>query len=238
MRIAVISDIHGNLSALNAVLDDIEKKGVDSVCCAGDLVGYGPFPNEVIDLLREKHIASVMGNYDYAVGNSRIVCRCRYKDEEAAQIGAASLQWTTENVTGSNREYLRMLPFEIAVGTDNCGVRLIHGSPRRFYEYLDKDLDDRELNKLLFECVADVLVCGHTHIPYARWLAEKLVVNAGSVGKPRGGDPRASYCIIKINGKPEAEICYVEYDIESTARAIIEKGLPAKLADNLRTAAD
>lgn len=235
MKFAVISDAHGNLAALRAVLADIEQKGIDSIFCAGDLVGYGPYPYEVIELIKQKRIPSVMGNWDYTVGNSRIVCRCRYKDEKWAGIGTAAVQWTLENVTEKNKEYLQKLPFELAVGTDATGVRIVHGSPRRNYEYLDKDMDEKALNQLLFECRADAIICGHTHIPYIRKIGDKLLINAGSVGRPKHGDPRASYCIIEINGDIKAEICYTGYDFESTAREIIDRGLPAELADVIRT---
>ncbi len=235
MKIAVISDVHGNLAALQAVLADIEQKGADTVCSAGDLVGYGPFPYEVIGLFKEKRIASVMGNFDYTIGNSRVICRCRYKDEEWARIGEASIKWTLENTTEKNKEFLRQLPFEMAVGTDNYSVRIVHGSPRRNYEYMDLDLAEEKVSRLLFMCQADILVCGHTHIPYVREIGNKLVVNAGSVGQPKHGDPRASYCIIEIDGKARAEVHFVEYDFTSTAAAIIKQGLDARLAEVIRT---
>jgi putative phosphoesterase len=235
MKIAVISDIHGNLAALQAVLKDIETKGVDFIICAGDLVGYGPQPNEVISILRESNISSVMGNYDQAVANSQSSCGCNYTDDELARAGAASLCWTSGILTDESREYLLRLPFELDIGTDNSSVKIVHGSPRRINEYLHQELSDKEVNALLMECTAEVLVCGHTHIPYIKALGGKLLVNAGSVGKPKHGDPRASYCIIEINGCNKAEICYIEYDCESTARKIIETGLPELFAKSIRT---
>ncbi|PKM81654.1 MAG: YfcE family phosphodiesterase [Firmicutes bacterium HGW-Firmicutes-14] len=238
MKIAVISDIHGNLAALQAVLADIEHKGPDYVCCAGDLVGYGPFPNEVINVIRENKIPSVLGNYDDAIGNRRIVCGCDYKDDESAAIGSASIQWTSEQITEENRAFLKDLPFGIDLGTENCGVRVVHGSPRRLNEYLHQELEEKVLNELLVECTAGVIVCGHTHVPYFKHIGGKLLVNAGSVGKPRHGDPRASYSVVEINGTARAKIYYVEYDVESTAGAIIEKGLPEVLAQKIRTGRD
>ena len=234
MRIAVISDIHGNLEALRAVLADIEKREVDMVYCAGDIVGYGPFPNEVIALLQEKSISSVMGNYDDTIGNSRLVCGCDYKDELSARIGALSVQWTADNVTEANRQFLSRLPFEIDIATDNYSVKVVHGSPRRINEYLHRDLSTKEINRILVECTADILVCGHTHIPYERSVGNKLLVNAGSVGKPKHGDPSASYCIIEIHDITSVNIMYVSYDYDITARAIIEKGLPEELAEIIR----
>ncbi len=235
MRIAVISDIHGNVEALRQVLADIGKRGVDSICCAGDIVGYGPFPNEAVQLLRERNIPSVMGNYDDTIGNSRLVCGCDYKDEESARIGAFSVQWTAENVSTENKLYLRQLPFEIDMGTENTRIRIVHGSPRKLNEYLSEDLSDKEINRILMECTADILVCGHTHVPFIKTVGGKLLVNAGSVGKPKHGDPRASYVIIEVNGQSTAEIIFVKYDAELTARAMEEKGLPDGLVDVIRT---
>ena len=235
MRLAVISDIHGNLEALKKVLADIEKRGVDTICCAGDIVGYGPFPNEVIQLLRERKIPSVMGNYDDTIGNSRLICGCDYKDEEAALIGAFSVQWTSENVTAENKLYLKQLPFGIDMGTENAGIRIVHGSPRKLNEYLYESLADKEVNSILMECTADILVCGHTHIPFTRLVGGKLLVNAGSVGKPKHGDPRASYTVIEVNGNSRAEIIFVEYDAASTAKAMAERGMPEGLIAIIRT---
>jgi len=235
MRLAVISDIHGNLEALKQVLADIEKREVDAVCCAGDIVGYGPFPNEVIQLLQGRNIPSVMGNYDDTIGNSRMVCGCDYKDEEAALMGAFSVQWTSENVTAENKLYLKQLPFEVDMGTENASIRIVHGSPRKFNEYLHENLTDKEVNNILMECTADVLVCGHTHIPFIRSVGGKLVVNAGSVGKPIHGDPRSTYAIIEVNSKNTAEIIFVEYDAASTGKAMAERGMPEVLIDIIRT---
>jgi len=113
LKIAVISDIHGNIVALQAVLKDISKRKVDMTYCAGDLVGYAPFPNEVIDLLKENKIPVIMGNYDDAIGNQLFVCGCDYKDEQARALGEKSMTWTKEHVTEENKEYLRNLPVEV-----------------------------------------------------------------------------------------------------------------------------
>lgn len=234
MKIAVFSDVHGNLEALREVLADIGTKGVDTVCCAGDLVGYGPFPNEVVELLRGKGIPSVMGNYDEAIGKNQPVCGCEYRDEEAALTGTSAFQWSLAEVTAANKEYLKRLPFEVDIGTENHGLRIVHGSPRRINEYLYQDMEDKCLNSILFECTADVVICGHTHIPYVKRIGDKLLVNAGSVGRPLHGDPRAAYCIVEINATCMAEVHYVEYDFEVSARAVIETGLPHRLADIIR----
>lgn len=235
MRIAVISDIHGNLAALQAVLEDLPRHDVDTICCGGDLVGYGPFPNEVIALLRSANIPCVMGNYDDAVGNRRITCGCAFPDQDTAGIANRSLEWTGARVSEENREYLKNLPFALDVGTASCSVHIVHGSPRRLNEYLHQEIGEKELNEFLCECTAQVVVCGHTHVPYYKNIAGKLLVNAGSVGQPKHGNPRASYCIIDINGQVGVRIHYLPYDFESTAQAISANGLPEALAQIIRT---
>lgn len=236
MKIAVISDIHSNIGALKAVLYDIEKKQVDAVVCAGDLVGYCPYPNEVIDLIRERKIKCVMGNYDDAIGNSRVVCGCDYSDEKAREIGERSLSWTGEHILPENKEFLRNLPREIYLITKNIKVNIVHGSPRQLNEYLYENINNRYLEELLIESHSDVLICGHTHIPYHKVInRHKHIINAGSVGRPKHGDPQAIYSIVEIDDQVKVTFHKVPYDYESTAAAIISAGLPEEFAAELRT---
>lgn len=236
MRIAVISDIHSNILALKAVLEDIDQRQVDTVVCAGDLVGYAPFPDEVIDLLREKEIICVMGNYDDAVGNARLVCGCDFKDAKAQELGERSIAWTREHVSEENKEFLRNLPTEIHFKAGKYNVKFVHGSPRRLNEYLCEDISDEYLKELLFESNADVLVCGHTHIPYHKTLdSDKHVINAGSVGKPKHGDPQSVYALVEIDKNVKVEFQKVSYEFESVARYIEASGLPREFAENIRS---
>ncbi|MCL6635040.1 MAG: metallophosphatase family protein [Peptococcaceae bacterium] len=236
MRIAVISDIHANIAALEAVLKDIEGRAADALICTGDLVGYAPFPNEVIGLIRERQIACVMGNYDDAIGNYRLICGCDYRDAAAQELGERSIAWTRERVTEENKEFLRNLPAGICLQAGGLNVRFVHGSPRRLNEYLHEDVGDGYLKELLAEARADVLVCGHTHVPYHKRLgAGRHVVNAGSVGKPKHGDPLAVYAVLDLGGEVKVEFRKVQYDYESTARAIEASGLPEEFAGALRT---
>lgn len=236
MKIAVISDIHSNIGALKAVLYDIKKKQVDAVVCAGDLVGYCPYPNEVINLIRERKIKCVMGNYDDAIGNSRVVCGCDYSDEKAREIGERSLSWTGEHVLPENKEFLRKLPREIFLKTNNYNVLIVHGSPRQLNEYLYENIVSRYIEQLMDEAECDVLICGHTHIPYHKVIdRHKHVINAGSVGRPKHGVPHALYSIVEIDDQVKVTFHKVTYDYESTAAAIISAGLPEEFAAELRT---
>lgn len=236
MKIAVISDIHANIGALEAVLKDIDGRQPDAIICAGDLVGYAPFPNEVITLIKEKEITCVLGNYDDAIGNARLVCGCEYKDAKARELGERSIAWTREHTTEENKEFLRNLPTEIHFKAGKYAVKFVHGSPRRLNEYLCEDISDEYLKELLAESKAEVLICGHTHIPYHKRLGDgKHVINAGSVGKPKHGDPQAVYALIEISKTVQVDFRKVPYDFESAARAVETSGLPEDFAANLRT---
>ena len=139
MRIAAFSDIHGNLHALQAVLADIDQQNVDRLFCLGDLVGYGAYPNEVIELIRARDIPTIMGNYDDGVGFDRDECGCAYTDPEMRRLGDLSLAWTKEHVTPENKAFLRSLLPNIRLNVDGKRLQLVHGSPRRINEYLYED---------------------------------------------------------------------------------------------------
>lgn len=229
MKIAVISDIHSNIYALDAVLSDIETKDVDMTVCTGDLVGYGTRPNEVIETLKKNKILTIMGNYDDAIGNLKIVCGCDYPDPKDAEKASLSMHFTSQTTKVENKKYLRNLPKELIFNFDNKTIRFVHGSTRLINEYLKEN--SKEADEVMSELVEDILVCGHTHIPYAKYYGEKLLVNAGSVGKPKTGNPNANYVIIDIKNEDEiaktsssveVEIIQVKYDFEKIAKEIEE----------------
>ncbi|CEQ16500.1 metallophosphoesterase family protein [Paraclostridium sordellii] len=234
MRIATISDIHSNLYALNEVLADIEKRNVDMVVCTGDLVGYATRPNEVIETLRKNKILTIMGNYDEAIGNFKIICGCDYPDPKDAEKASLSMKFTSEETTDENRAYLRNLPKEAVISFNNKTIRFVHGSTRRINEYLKEN--SREADEVMNNLDEDILVCGHTHIPYVKYYGEKLLVNAGSVGKSKTGSPNANYVIIDIiDSIVEVEIIEVFYDFEKVAKEIEEnKILPNGFARLIR----
>ena len=229
MRIAVISDIHSNIYALNEVLADIKNRHVDLTVCTGDLVGYATRPNEVIETLKEEKILTIMGNYDEAIGNFKIICGCDYPDPKDAEKAALSMHFTGQETTLENKAYLRNLPKEAAFTFNNKTIRFVHGSTRVINEYLKEN--SKEAEEVMGELFEDILVCGHTHIPYAKYYGEKLLVNAGSVGKPKTNTPDANYVIIDIKNEDEigqressvkVEIIEVAYDAEKMAREIEE----------------
>jgi len=235
VRLAVFSDVHGNLQGLEAVLADIARRGADLVWCGGDLVGYGANPGEVVDRIRELGIPTVMGNYDDAMGYSRIVCGCDYKDEAAAERGARSIAWTREHTTEAQKAFLRNLPYQIQREIEGHRVVLVHGSPARLNEYLFEDLPDEVFAAHLESTRADVLLFGHTHKPFHKVLNGRHLVNTGSAGKPKHGDPNATYALLDLKpGAVQVEIVEVPYDYEAAARAIEATDLPPEFAQMLR----
>jgi len=234
--LAFISDIHGNVVALRSVLADIEARGVERVYCLGDLVGYGPDPEGVIGLIRDAEIPCIMGNYDDGVGFDRGDCGCYYADDAARAVGDASYRFTVGAVSPGGKAWLRSLPRELHVEAGGHRLHLVHGSPRRINEYLLTDRDPRTFERLAVAEDADVLVFGHTHAPWHREYGGVHFVNVGSVGRPKDGDPRAAYTLLRLEpGRVDAETVRVAYDAEDTALAALAAGLPAGLAESFRT---
>ncbi|MBC7294700.1 MAG: metallophosphoesterase family protein [Thermoleophilia bacterium] len=200
--VAFISDIHGNSEALEAVLADIQTRQIAAVYCLGDLVGYGPNPNGVIDLVRQMEIPTILGNSDDDIAWERSDCGCYFPDERAKRLGEASYQFTVREVTPENKAYLRALPREKHLFVNGWRLHLVHGSPRRLNEYLLPDRPERSFWRLASNEEDDVLVFGHTHQSWHRWFGRVLFVNVGSVGKPRDGDPRAAYTLLNLKREP------------------------------------
>ncbi len=234
-KLALISDIHGNNLAFQAVLDDSKRRGAEALYCLGDLVGYAPFPNEVVDIIRQEGIPTVMGNYDDGVGFDRFVCGCDFPDEEALRDGEQSLAWTKAHTTGDNKSFLSNLPKEIQLEEEGLHILLVHGSPRALNEYVLEDTPEETMDAILQGTNADVLCVGHTHKPFYRFFKGHWIINTGSVGRPKHGDPDALYCLLTIGDQLQIEFLKVPYDTEAVAGAIIAAGLPAAFADQVRT---
>jgi predicted phosphodiesterase len=237
-RITIFGDIHGNIAALDAVLADMDARGLDKPYCLGDLVGYGTFPNEVIETIRARDIPTIMGNYDQGVGSDSDDCGCAYKTAEAQALGERSIAWSNAHTTAANKAYLRGLTASIPLTLGDLRLLLVHGSPRRVNEYLYEERPDHSFERLLDQSQVDVLVCGHTHLPYHKILPSgRHIINAGSVGKPKDGDPRACYVALAANGADLlVDFIHVPYDVEAMARAIEATAMPDEFAAMLRTA--
>jgi putative phosphoesterase len=236
-RLTIFGDIHGNLPALQATLTDMERRGLDNLYCLGDLVGYGTFPNEVIDIIRKREIPTIVGNYDQGVGNNSDDCGCAYRTPEAKLLGERSIAWTNAHTTDDNKAFLRTLVDCIPLELGALRILLVHGSPRKINEYLYEDRPDKSFERILVDVDVDILVCGHTHLPYHKILPSgRHIINAGSVGKPKDNDSRAGYITLAAEGKSlDVEFIRVAYDVEQAAQAIEATDMPHEFAAMLRS---
>jgi putative phosphoesterase len=237
LQVAVITDIHANLPAFESVLELIDGEEVDRLYCGGDLVGYGPHPNEVCDLIEEREIPTIYGNYDYAIARDLEDCGCAYVNSHDREIGQQSVAWTLSHTGERAKDFMRGLPFDMRFVLGSRRVRVVHGSPRKVNEYLFEDKPARTFERIAGQSDCDVLVFGHTHKPWIREYGGVLFVNCGSVGKPKDGDPRAAFALLTSNGhNVEVAIRKVDYPAGLVADEVREVGLPGELADKLVTA--
>jgi len=256
MKIALFSDIHANLPALEACLADIEKNRPDAIYCLGDLVGYNIWPNEVINEIRKRGIPTIAGNYDHGIGRTSDECGCAYKTDEEKAMGKVSISYTNEIVRPEERAYLRTLPAHIRVefqlNEDKLNLMLVHGSPRKINEYLFEDREEKSLLRIMEQADADIMCFGHTHKPYHRILPSEATdnthyrhaINIGSVGKPKDGNPQGCYVLLSINDNSnihdrstvQVEFVRFDYDVEKAAQAVENSPLPNQYADMLRKA--
>ncbi|SEP25336.1 metallophosphoesterase [Mucilaginibacter sp. OK283] len=244
MRIALFSDIHANLPAFEALLADLDKRQADAVYCLGDLVGYNVWPNEVIAQIRKRGIATLAGNHDL---KPKKIITTPQSLTEPGKSHAYHL------IDDENRKYLAALPAHIRLEFNPPGgplnMVLAHGSTRSVDEYVLEDLDEDYVLEMMEEANADILCVGHSHKPYHRVITtsnqkSKHVINIGSAGKPKDGNPDACYVILTLNeastvldkNSIEAAFIRVPYDVEKAAAAIEKSPLPDEFADRLRRA--
>ena len=235
MIFAVISDIHSNMHALQAVFDDIEKRGVEHVYCLGDVVAYAAYPNEVIEELIHRGIKTVQGNCDHRIGEELPTARHDFPDDESARLAGIFNDWTIEVMSDTNKQWLAGLPKELRFMADDLSVLMVHGSPRRINEGLHKHMTDAEMLAATGREDFDILLCGHTHVPYHRVIQGRDYINPGSVGKPKHGSGRPLYSIVEVAGT-QVVVTNVEvpYNIEEAAKAIIDVGMPEHFARDLK----
>lgn len=255
MKIALFSDIHSNLPALESFFEDLDKRETDMIYCLGDLVGYNIWPNEVIEEIRKRKIPTIAGNYDFGIGRNSDECGCAYKTEEEKANGAVSISLTNELIDEKNRIYLKDLPahlrLEFQLNETRLTLLMVHGSPRKINEYLFEDRTENSLLRIMEDAGADIMCFGHTHKPYHRVLNSgdeenphyRHAINLGSIGKPKDGDPRGCYVVLEINEASSVkeldsikpDFIRFSYDVEKAAAAIENSRLPNAYAQNLRT---
>jgi predicted phosphodiesterase len=246
MKYAFISDIHANLPALEAVLAAIGRRGdIDATYHLGDLVGYAPWPNEVVERLAGARIEGISGNYDSTVATDYKHCGCRYEDPRQEELSHASYAWTRAHVSPKTKSLLGALPFRMdlrPLGGHVAGptLTLVHGTPLNNVTYWTEDRPDSFCTKMAEAAGAragDLIAFGHTHLPWHRMVSGVHFLNTGSVGRPKDGDWRAGFAVVEVDasGALEVEFVRVEYDVDAAADAIRRSDLPDDFAEFLRT---
>lgn len=235
MKIGILGDIHGNLEALQVAYAEAVSRGAERIYHLGDTGGYAPFVNEVVDFLVDHEISGVQGNYDETVGNDWEHCGCKYEDPIQAEMAGLGFEWTKKHASQKSKEYMRKLPFEILLAVDGRKLIIFHATPLKNNLYWYADRPEKFFREMAGKADADIFIYGHTHKPYRKDIGGKVFINAGSVGKPKDGDARACVAFVEITGGDvKAEFVRVPYDVEKTASAIIESGLPPYFAGKLR----
>ncbi len=240
IRLAIFSDVHANLPATEAVIESIKSQAFDGVYCLGDLGGYASQPNEVQDAIMALACPTILGNYDEGVGFNLESCGCHYVKEFDIEMSNTSFFWTREQTSDDHKAWLRELPREIRLTFEGQRVLFCHGSPRDTTEYLFVNRSDGYLKQFTAggkaDAEADVIVFGHTHVPFHREVEGVHFVNTGSVGRPKDGNPQAGYCVLTIDGSSvTTEQIRVDYDVELACSRLVAAGLPEYFAEYLRT---
>ena len=212
MKYAVISDIHGNMQALNAVLEHITQQKVDHILCLGDLAMAGPEPDKAVDFIKTQNWQIIQGNTDNMIaGYSEYLFE---NLKQKAPVMANALKYDVSEIKQENIEFLANLPKNIELSLEGVKILLVHGSPRKQDENIFPNLSDEEVTQMTSNTDANLILCGHTHIPCGYQLKnKKTVVNVGSVGRPFTDKPLSCYAIVNFeNGGFEVEHHYVDYD--------------------------
>ena len=226
MLIAFISDIHGNLPVLKAVITDAKIQGVDKIICAGDITGNGPFPSEVCSYLEENKIPTISGNY-----NCKMLDVIKHGKSTADKLQKKKrelLFWTAKHIRKSAQTFLESLPSSIEEEMP-AGRKLlvVHGSPTSNDDDILPSITSSGIKAKLGDARPDILICGHTHIPFVKRFGNLLIVNCGSAGQSVDGDPRPSYAIVSAGeATVHGRIIRFNYDISEIVNALKKTSLP------------
>ena len=225
MKVALIGDVHANLPALEAVLDHAQQEGSDAIWNVGDLVGVGPFPDQVVKRVRKENVRSILGGYDRAVLRFKKK-KTKWRKEMPVEEYLA-LEWAYDNLSKGSRKYLRFLSREMRTGVKGRKVLLTHSGPCSYKEQLSPDALKEHLSQRAREVNADVIVCGHSHRPFAHQAGDALFVNPGSVGWSSDGKRQACYAILAFK-TDDIQVHHhrLEYDVDRLVAAIRDNELP------------
>lgn len=233
MKIALISDVHGNLPALEAVLAHAGEMKVKKIWNLGDFTGFGAYPDQVVLLLKKQKAVSLIGNYDDKV--LKVPRKLNEWKNQKIPEKWFSFQWSYDQLSPKSRDYLTSLPETRKEEVKGWKILFTHGSPESIDEALTDDTPQERLRDLAKMGHVNIILCGHSHKAFMRFAGGSIFINPGSVGRPFDGDPRASYAVVSIKKhKVEVDFFRIEYDVERAALAQLDAGLPAEYAEMTR----
>lgn len=237
MKLALISDIHSNHLALQAVLEDIKKQGIEKTYCLGDLIGYGPFPNKVFPIIQKNNVTTIMGNYEESVLSGKKDRGFEHDDHPNHKMAKLSFAWAEEHISQENMDFISKLPREIRFNIYGNEILMVHGTPDKINGKIDIDDPEEDLISLMKNAKIDILFCAHSHLPFHKIVGAYHIINPGSVGRPRRGSPQAEYAIVDLNDDGcRVSFRLIDYDFETFAREIESSGMPENnFADVIRT---
>ncbi|MBS1661316.1 MAG: metallophosphoesterase family protein [Bacteroidetes bacterium] len=232
-QIAIFSDIHANLPALETVLQDINRRNIHQSYCLGDLVDFAPWGNEVIELFKTTHIPCLMGNHDERIAFDLPITPLAHHDSKETQNRLLAINHSKATITPENKRWLSQLPQQIELIFKTQKILLVHGSPASNDEYIFESHPIPNLLQLLKNRHSNALIMGHTHLSYIRH-SNTLFVNCGSVGRTKEADRKATYCILTITEEAiNPEIIKLDYPIDYVAQNIYQSPIPDFYADFL-----
>ncbi|MFS4472044.1 metallophosphoesterase family protein [Chryseobacterium sp. T20] len=240
IQIAVFSDVHGNLPALEVVLKDMEQRGIRQRFCLGDLVDFAPWGNEVIEKIRSLNIPCLMGNHDERIAFDIPVVPLSKHSEEETTARFIAIDHSKKHITEPNKKFLSELPFHLKLnyktGKKHWNIQLVHSSLESNDTYLYESENDEVFTSMLKNAKADLIVMGHTHLSFKKQFENNTwAVNCGSVGRSKEENRLASYLVLTLDEeKITPEIIQLPYPIDETARQIRESGIPDYYASFLK----
>ncbi len=222
MLVGLIADVHSNAIALREVLSTLDAIGAEKILHAGDIIGYNPYPDETVELFKKKKIISILGNHDRALITG--------DTSDFNPYAAAALRWTKSTISPDNIDYIRGLENVEHINLQDIRITLVHGSPKDPDEYIYPEDVESDLLKA-GDC--DILILGHTHVQFKKEHPEGIIVNPGSVGQPRDGNPRAAFAVLDTDTR-KIKLERASYNIEKVIEDMLAAHLPEKLAFRLR----
>lgn len=233
MRIGILGDIHGNILALEKCHKYLKEEGCEAFYHVGDLIGFGPFPNECVDFIRAEQIPGARGNYDENASYKSKDAGVDFGSQKEHKLYYKTFLWTRDILSPAARSLLIDLPFDVTFKEGSFVFSLFHANPFDIYTAITEKRSEGFMDEVASYTGANVNVFAHTHVPFYRQVNGIHFINVGAVGNPKDGDPRAGCVIVDLNADVKVKIVRLDYDVQKVADAVKQTTLPSEIADRL-----